>query len=391
LRRPLPTYVSYSQLDTYERCPRLFHQRYTGPRRKSWIEVLLFGTAVHGTLETLVGERLGGALAQELHEARVREVWNNEWQKSTLVGVSLYREGLDLVTEWVERQGPIEPGRVLSVEEKFELTVGRFTVIGAIDRIDKLDDETIEVIDYKTNRMLFSRDEVDESLQLSMYAIAAKKLYPWAKRVVLTYDMIRHGTRMMTERTEQQLDDVLTYVEMLAEQSRSAESFPARIGKFCGTCDERHECPGYIEAIYGRRKFPVADPADPVAVAKERQQADFIQKMARKRKDELDAMLKEHLKEHESIVADDVEFVIFNRERKRYPLGDTVETLQRASGKSRDEIISQVAVVENKGLEKFFGSLKGELDDSTMLILKAQVDANAKKTKSPTIWARRPR
>lgn len=36
--------------------------------------------------------------------------------------------------------------------------VGPFTVLGFIDRVDRVDDETVEVIDYKTNRLLFSRE-----------------------------------------------------------------------------------------------------------------------------------------------------------------------------------------------------------------------------------------
>ena len=37
-------------------------------------------------------------------------------------------------------------------------------VLGFIDRVDWIDDETVEVIDYKTNHQLFTRDEVDTSL-----------------------------------------------------------------------------------------------------------------------------------------------------------------------------------------------------------------------------------
>ena len=47
------------------------------------------------------------------------------------------------------------------------------TIRGSIDRIDRLPSGGIEVIDYKTGRMT-SQKGVDESLQLSIYALACR-------------------------------------------------------------------------------------------------------------------------------------------------------------------------------------------------------------------------
>jgi RecB family exonuclease len=71
-----------------------------------------------------------------------------------------------------------------------------------IDRIDVIDSETVRVRDYKTNRVVFYRDEVNESLQLSLYAVAVRRMYPWVKRVELQFDMLQHDIKLKTSRTQ---------------------------------------------------------------------------------------------------------------------------------------------------------------------------------------------
>src|SRR5690606_37092861 len=160
----------------------------------------------------------------------------------------------------------------LAVEKEFRIPAGRFTVLGYIDRIDWVNDETVRVIDYKTNRQLFNRDEVDHSLQLSLYQIAAKQLYPWAKRVELVFWKLRHGVWQETARTDAQLDDALAYVETLGEQTERATQFPAKLNTNCNYCDHRRHCPAYAEALEGKREEVCADLDDLEAVARERQE-----------------------------------------------------------------------------------------------------------------------
>ena len=70
-------------------------------------------------------------------------------------------------------------GQAEHEELPFELTIEPadgsppFTIRGQIDRIDRLPSGGIEVIDYKTGR-IESQKDVDESLQLSIYALACR-------------------------------------------------------------------------------------------------------------------------------------------------------------------------------------------------------------------------
>ena len=384
--------VSFSKLDTYERCPRLFKRRYVELVRRAKAVPLEFGTGVHAALEVAHEEHKTRGVREPVSEDRVRKLWQRHFKDSGLTGVDLYQQGLDMVTGFVRRQGVLDPETLIGIEQRFSFELGDFDVVGVIDRVDRVDDETVVIIDYKSNWVLFTRDEVDASLQLSLYAVAAKKMYPWAKRVLLAFDMLRHNVQLKTERSEADLKAALEYAELLAKRAIADTEYAPKLGKFCGTCDERHDCPAFLRAISGGHVFDTKDPSDAIQIAKERQEVELVRKAASKRRDALDVLLKEHLKECESIPAgDDVEFVMFNREMKRYPLGDTVATLAEASGKSAAEITESIAVVEKKSLDKFVSGLREDLGKSKVLLMKAELDAKAKKTKSPSLWARKVR
>lgn len=81
---------------------------------------------------------------------------------------------------------------------------------GKIDRVDKLSDGEIEIIDYKTGATIPSQKEVDENLQLSFYALAATKVKtpPFGKipeKVKLSLYFLDTQEKISTIRTKEQL------------------------------------------------------------------------------------------------------------------------------------------------------------------------------------------
>jgi hypothetical protein len=77
-----------------------------------------------------------------------------------------------------------------------------FTLRGRIDRVDKLDDETVEIIDYKSGSRVAwdSQDrhkkepaDLHKEIQPRMYHLAAKHLYPWAKNFLVTFIYFTDG------------------------------------------------------------------------------------------------------------------------------------------------------------------------------------------------------
>ncbi len=78
----------------------------------------------------------------------------------------------------------------------------QFSIRGVIDRIDKLDEETIEIIDYKSGTRMDYKSadrkkkgpiELHGDIQPKMYHLAAKTLYPWAKNFLVTFIYFTDG------------------------------------------------------------------------------------------------------------------------------------------------------------------------------------------------------
>jgi putative RecB family exonuclease len=381
-------HLSYSRLTRFEQCPLSYRLHYIEKKQAEPGLALRFGKTIHAVLERLMKEVLDDERSGPLSEERAIELYREAWSAEQLTGMDVFAEGLRILRDFIRDQGVVDHRDVLAIEKEFRLPVGPFTVLGFIDRVDWVDDETVEVIDYKTNHQLFTRDEVDTSLQLSLYHVAAQRLWPWAKKVKLTFWMLRHGVRQETTRTEEQLADALAYVETLGRQTETATEYPARLNANCSYCDHRKQCPAYADALKGKREFLCEDPADLEAVAREREEVARLAKVLYARKEELEDILKAHLTEQDELVLGGVRYRMFTTTSLDYPLDPTLSLLSEATGLSRDEVLGKLGTIDKKALDELLKSLGKKLDKPRVSLLKAELDAHADKKVSPRFWAK---
>jgi len=379
-------HLSYSRLSRFEQCPASFKHHYVEKRTAEPGVPLKFGKLLHAVLEVLVREHMVNERSGPLSEDRAIELYREGWGKAGLTGMEVFQEGLDIIGDFVRDQGELDHRNVLAIEKEFRHQIGRFTVLGYIDRIDWVDDETIEVIDYKTNRMLFTRDEVDHSLQMSLYELAVRQLWPWAKKVKLTFHMLRHGVRMRTERTSEQLDAARSYVETVGAMTENATEFPARINNNCIYCDHKQHCPTYADALKGKRDLVCEDTNDLEAVAREREEVSQLAKILYARKKELESVLKGHLQDHDELVIAGVRYKMFNTTRLDYPFEPTLRVLEGNTDLSRDELVSQVAAIDKKAVDRLVKD--SSKDRARVRMLKTELETIAKKSYSPRLWAK---
>lgn len=383
------TRLSFTKLSRYEQCPLSYRMHYLDRLESKPGVPLLFGSAVHEVLEGLVDEHVLEERVGPLSKDRAAELWQEAWANSGMSGLDVFREGLELVHRFVREQGVLEHHDVLAVEKQFQFTIGGFQVIGYLDRVDRVDDETVEVIDYKSNRRLFTREETDASLQLSLYHLAALKLWPWAKKVRLTYWMLRHGVRQTTERTPKDVESTRRYVGTLGTTIAKAREFPARLNANCVYCDHRQHCPTYAEALQGKREVICEDTTDLEAVAKEREEVACLAKVLYARKRELDNVLKTALKDRDELMLGGLRYTMFNTSQSEYPLDRTLAVLSQATGLDQEELLERIVSVDNKALDRLLKDLGKSMKRARVTMLKAELDAVANKTHSPRLWARR--
>jgi len=385
--RPAPR-LSYTRLSLWEQCPLAYRFRYVDRLESESSDAAAFGKAIHAALEHLVREHVAEERQGALDTDRASEHWKRAFAEAALVGAGRFEEGLRLVRSFVAEQGPLSAQGVLAIEAPFELTIGEFTVIGFMDRVDRVGDEAIRILDYKSSRLLFAREELDSSLQASIYTLAAQRLWPWARRIEVGFWMLRHDLVQQTERTVEQLEATRLYVETLGEAIRAATDYPSRPNPNCAYCDYRRGCPTYAELLKGRRELVAEDLEDLEQVAREREEVATVARAAYRRKDELDRILKQHLEERGDLVLAGVKYRTFKVTSTSYPLEKTAQVLSRELGQSEDAIRGRIGAVDNKALQRLLTKLGKERGRAQVRLLKSELEAFAKQTHTPRLWAK---
>jgi RecB family exonuclease len=366
------SHLSYSRVSRFEQCPKSFELQYIVKRPSEPGMPLRFGKIVHAALEALYREVIANEHTGPLDEDRAIALLTDAWVADQLVGVDAFTEGVAMVRDYVRAQGVVDHRDILAVEQEFELPAGPFKVVGFIDRVDRLDDETIEVVDYKTNRQLFTRDEVDASLQMSLYEIAVRQKWPWVKRVKLTFAMLRHGVRLSTTRTPEQATD-----------------YPAKIGSQCVHCDHRTHCSAYADALTGKHTPLGADPEDLEAVAREREHVSNLAKVMYARKSELEDVLKSHLQERDELTLAGVRYTLTPTTSSiTYPAKRVLRVLSDFTGRAHDDLFDRVTSVNKDALDGIVSEFAKGGDKSKANLLRAELEALAERAISPRFTAK---
>ncbi|CAN5707824.1 hypothetical protein BH23CHL5_BH23CHL5_15820 [soil metagenome] len=237
--------VSYTQLDTWERCPHRYylrhHVRLPGAPRRSATQ---FGNAMHHAVASEAEQRrLGIATSREsLNRSIDLEMGIEQAPAGASPGdttngmvdpVDAYMKSVDAIAE------PI------LVEEAFTLRLENALVKGVIDRVHRLPDGSTEVVDYKTDRSLRSREAVVGGLQLPIYVMACQEIFreitPPPQRAAMFF--LRHDVRHEHDYSAGELAGVRERIELMAEEMKavSPDRHNASITE-CTYCEYRSVC-----------------------------------------------------------------------------------------------------------------------------------------------------
>lgn len=232
--------LSASSIQNYENCPLQFKlEREWGiPSEASG--ALQYGGCMHRVLLTYYDSLRYGRpkseseLIDDFRADLANAGFSDPYQQE------LYEQkGISELREFLAGAGQIAP-KVLHTEQQFSISIGPTTLIGRIDRIDDCSSGSVDVVDYKTGRPR-SQEDADESLQLSLYALAASE--KWGYRVQrLVFHNLEGNTTIATHRTEDQLQQARLHVEDIAAKISSGKFEPTP-GFHCGWCSYRLLCP----------------------------------------------------------------------------------------------------------------------------------------------------
>ncbi len=253
---PLPATFSYSQVSTYERCPLQYalQRVYRIPSSRR-VGALTFGSTAHAAFEAFTRERRARVARGEAPPTRedLERLFEAEWKSGEFEEQTAEQNYRGRVAALLDRfwQGELESiGTAEQEELPFELTIevpggAPATFTGSIDRIDRLPSGGIEVIDYKTGR-ISSQKSVQESLQLSIYALACRDALGLGTPELVTLYFTEAATRMSTTRTDEQLDTARDALAAWVTRVRSGDFAATPGSDVCRWCDYGPMCPGRV-------------------------------------------------------------------------------------------------------------------------------------------------
>jgi putative RecB family exonuclease len=234
--------LSYTQISLYQSCPLCYKLQYIDglePKEKGYFS---FGTTMHNCAEYFFKVKVPPppTLAQMLDFYERK--WLSEGYESAEEEAEYKAYGRELLTKfWEIHQADFR--MPIAVEHKFTIDIGSFKLTGRIDRVDKLDSGGLAIIDYKTDKELFTQEYLDNNLQLTLYQMAVEKSWFLPVERLTLYHFRSNTPISCPPREPERLEEARGVVLKVAEGIQ-AENFPAKESNRC-PCDFPQYCPYY--------------------------------------------------------------------------------------------------------------------------------------------------
>ncbi len=131
----------------------------------------------------------------------------------------------------------------LAVEHMFNIDIDGIKLRGFIDRVDKLESGGLSVVDYKTNKELFTANDLEKDLQLTLYQLAAEQTWQLPVEKLTLYHLRSNTACSCEPRSETRIEQTRQLVLSVAKNI-TEERFPATENPYC-PCDFPEHCPYY--------------------------------------------------------------------------------------------------------------------------------------------------
>jgi len=247
--------TSYSALNTYETCPLKYKFQEIDKIKTPKSKEAVFGTLIHSALHFMFNKNpLYPTLDEVINyfslnwdEKKKKADWNEEVEKA------YYEDGIGILKNFYIKNQPWN-FHVVDLESRFEVALhddksGEDHVLaGIIDRIDRPNDETYEIIDYKTAKRMPAQEVLDRDLQMSIYHLGLIRRWPHleARNIKLSLYFLKHNEKISTVRDASSLENTKNKILLTIndiEKRTNEDDFSATPGPLCDWCGYRKICP----------------------------------------------------------------------------------------------------------------------------------------------------
>src|SRR5579883_1693297 len=239
--------LSATRLETYNRCPLKYKIETQWNIPDEPVPAMQFGNAVHTALkayyDSVIAKRpltrdvLLACFLEQLSISRFEDPLQFELYK---------KQGLQQLGDFFDLRAAEPLPDVIATEKVFHFEVAGVRVVGRMDRVDR-DGVGLVITDYKTGSPR-TDDDAEKSLQLSIYATAARR--EWGSLpVALRFYNLETNEAATTVRTEEQVREIEAVIRETADSINAGE-FGAKPGFHCQWCGYRTLCPATEERLY---------------------------------------------------------------------------------------------------------------------------------------------
>jgi len=305
---------------------------------------LSFGKSVHDALEFFFNSKF--SVPPSLDE--VYGYYEKEWIKEGYANQeeenSYFEEGKRILEDFYNiHTKPYK--RPLAVEHQLHFDINGVKLTGIMDRIDKIGENSVEIVDYKTNKNPFNLNDLRDEPQLTMYQLAVEQEMGLRVEKLTYYHLLSQTPFTVERHDDEKVEALKQKITDVAERILNKE-FPHKENRYC-PCDFGHLCPLYVHS-YKKEETKEGRTRDIIEIADEYGQLKDQAKEASAKAEALQSEIKDFMNEEsaERVFGD------------RYEITRAKSSQERLDSKKAKEVLKDNNLLEGLVYSKEFETIR---------------------------------
>ncbi len=238
-------YLTGSRLEAYLSCPKKYYFANIRNLHKSFDKKspqLVFDQVLHKVLNSLYRFHIKGT---PFDFAKLQKsldyFWNNSEFETVEIGEEYKKQALDCLKSYYETFCKFEDNHI-ETDYYFKTNLLGIEYGGKFDRVDKNEDGSLEIIDYKTGKMpINGAEELEESLNVQMLFMAGNSIFNSpVKR--LTFIFLKEKKVLYVYPDKDKIETALSKFKEIVQSILDGKFLP-NPSNACCWCDFKDNCP----------------------------------------------------------------------------------------------------------------------------------------------------